>query len=151
MQHLESLLERAADEETMRNIASILLKYNSEHIVDYSKRYNLTDKKDESTDVSKVTTEVQEAKEQVASTVMEEVQEAKNIENDPLYIRLKQYRWDKSREEGNKPYFLYSNLVLEELVKSKPSNIEELMKIKGFGKVKCEKYGQDIISIIKED
>lgn len=132
-------------EKTMRSIADAMLKYDSEHIVDYSKKYKLDDKNNEEAKTEVL--ENQNSKEEVTSTVMKNEQD---IEKDPLYIKLKQYRWDKSREEGNEVNFLYSNLVLEELVKSKPSNMEELIKIKGFGKAKCEKYGEDIIRIIKE-
>lgn len=141
-------------EETMRKIAVVLMKYDSEHIVDYSKRYNLSYKNNENSDISKVMRVIQDTKEEVSSMVMkngsDEVIEI-DIEKEPLFIKLKEYRLNKSKEEGNKPYFLYSNAVLEELVKVKPSSIEELMGIKGFGKVKCEKYGEDIIKIIMEN
>ena len=137
-------------EETMRSIADVLLKCNSEHIVDYSKKYNLLSINNEDMDELKAISEIQETKEEVASTTTKNDQEEQAIEKDPLFIKLKQYRWDKSREEGNKPYFLYSNAVLEELVRLKPSNITDLMKVKGFGKAKCEKYGEDIIRIINE-
>ena len=48
-----------------------------------------------------------------------------------------------------KPYFVYNNEMMEEIIKMKPKNEEELIAIRGFGPVKIEKYGQDIIDIIK--
>lgn len=48
-------------------------------------------------------------------------------------------------------YFLYSNLQLEALVKAKPKNVEELRKINGFGNVKCERYGKDIVEIVNKN
>lgn len=68
----------------------------------------------------------------------------------PLYKGLRKYRLDKSREEKVKPYFLYSNLQLEALVKTKPKNVEELRKVNGFGNVKCERYGKDIVGIVNK-
>jgi superfamily II DNA helicase RecQ len=73
------------------------------------------------------------------------------IEQTKLYKELKQYRIEKSKEEGIKPYFLYSNIQLEEIVNKKPSTVVELKAIKGFGDVKCEKYGKDIIGIVREN
>lgn len=68
----------------------------------------------------------------------------------PLYLALKQYRLEKSREEGVKAYFLFNNAQLEELLAVMPQSIVQLKTIQGFGDVKCEKYGQDILRIIKD-
>ena len=56
---------------------------------------------------------------------------------------------NKAKEEKVKPYFVYNNEMMEEIIKMKPKNEEELIAIRGFGPVKIEKYGQDIIDIIK--
>lgn len=66
-------------------------------------------------------------------------------EDQVIHEKLKQFRLEKSHEEKIKPYLIYNNAELMELVKSKPQNIEELMNVKGFGKVKCEKYGDEIM------
>ena len=79
------------------------------------------------------------------------VETAENIENTPIYQALKKYRLNKSREERIKPYFLYNNSQLEEIIRISPKTIEELKKVNGFGDVKCAKYGQDIIKIIYEN
>ena len=49
-----------------------------------------------------------------------------------------------------KAYYLYTNVQLEEIIKLKPKTLNELANINGFGKVKCEKYGNDIIDIVKK-
>jgi len=77
------------------------------------------------------------------------VEEIVSIEKTSLYKELKEYRLNKSREEKVKPYFLYNNLQLEAIIRAKPKTVEELKEINGFGNVKCEKYGADIIYIIK--
>lgn len=113
-------------EETMYNIANSLLKYNSTYVIDYEKKYgvSLTIKKEDKP--------------------IDDVNEKESS----LYNQLKKYRLEKSREEKVKPYFLYSNSQLEAIVKAKPRTIEELKSIKGFGDVKCKKYGGDIVGIV---
>ena len=66
-----------------------------------------------------------------------------------LVDELKQSRLNKAKEEKVKPSFVYNNEMMEEIIKMKPKNEEELIAIRGFGPVKIEKYGQDIIDIIK--
>lgn len=96
-----------------------------------------------------------EVKTSVKESLREKDEEDKRVKEEllknPLYIKLKEYRLNKSKEENVRAYCLYSNSTLEELVKIKPKSIDELKSIKGFGEVKSEKYGADIISIIMEN
>ena len=125
-------------EETMYKISNILLKYNKEYSIDYSKMYNI-DKNNKN--------EIEETK-----TVQnnEDNAEKISIEQTELYKELKKYRLNKSKEEMVKAYYLYTNVQLEEIVKLKPKTLSELANINGFGKVNCEKYGSDIIDIVKK-
>ncbi|WP_053983668.1 HRDC domain-containing protein [Niameybacter massiliensis] len=66
-----------------------------------------------------------------------------------VYQALKQYRLEKSREEGIKPYFIYNNAQLEDLIWKAPKTLEEIQQVSGFGEVKVNKYGQDILKIFK--
>ena len=79
----------------------------------------------------------------------EEINE-NNIENTDFYKELKQYRYEKSKEESLKPYMVYKNEQIEEIIKKMPKNIGELKSIRGFGYIKCEKYGRDIIKIVEK-
>lgn len=47
-----------------------------------------------------------------------------------------------------KPYFIYNNNQLVDLISRMPRDKEELKKVAGFGEVKVEKYGKDIIEIV---
>lgn len=72
-----------------------------------------------------------------------------NINNDDeIRTNLKKYRLNKSKELNYKPYFIFSNKTLEELINKKPKNKVELKQIEGFGDKKIEMYGIDIIKII---
>jgi len=65
--------------------------------------------------------------------------------------KLKEYRIQCSREEKVKAYMIFNNNTLEDILEKQPSTPEELLSIKGFGKVKVEKYGKRIINIISEN
>lgn len=72
-----------------------------------------------------------------------------NINNDDeIRTNLKKYRLNKSRELNYKPYFIFSDKTLEDLINKKPKNKVELKQIEGFGDKKIEMYGIDIIKII---
>jgi len=58
---------------------------------------------------------------------------------------------NKSRAEGVKPYFLYNNAQLEDIIRVSPKTLEELKRVNGFGDVKCAKYGEDILRIVAEN
>lgn len=77
-------------------------------------------------------------------------EEVKEIDYEALYNQLKEFRLNRSREEKIKPYFIFNNKQLDELVEKLPKSIDELMKISGFAEKKCEKYGEEIISIVKQ-
>ena len=68
--------------------------------------------------------------------------------DEKIRYKLKDYRLKVSNKDNLKPYMVFSNDTMEEVISAKPRCIDELMKIKGFGPVKCEKYGEDIISIV---
>jgi superfamily II DNA helicase RecQ len=139
-------------EKTMYEIADMLIKHSKPQVIDYKKKYKLYDIKDNEI-IEKVDTQnievknkeiVQEEDKPVEQTVVE-------VEESTLYNELKKYRLDKSREEKVKPYFLYNNAELDEIVEVKPKTLEELRKVRGFGEVKCGKYGADIVEIVKRN
>lgn len=70
--------------------------------------------------------------------------------SDDLRQDLKKYRLKTSQENNYKPYFIFTNQQMENLIKLLPVTIDELKKINGFADIKCEKFGNDIISIIQK-
>lgn len=75
----------------------------------------------------------------------------KDLELDDLYQKLKTWRKAQAEEEKLPAFCIFSNQVLESIVKKRPQNKEELLNIKGFGEKKFEKYGKQILEIILED
>ncbi len=141
-------------ESSMYEVANALLKYNSEYVIDYKKKYGISINSESLKPANEITFKENEIVNVVEKEAEIEnkniIEELDSIEKNPLYKELKLYRLNKSREEKTKPYFIYNNLQLEAIIKAKPKTIEELNEVNGFGKVKCEKYGEDIIEIVKK-
>lgn len=67
-----------------------------------------------------------------------------------LYTTLKRWR-DMVCEETNLPiYMVAASKSLNEIATYLPMNARDLTKIKGFGKVKVEKYGDVILEIVQD-
>jgi hypothetical protein len=66
---------------------------------------------------------------------------------DGLRERLKQYRFETAKKENIKAYFIFNNEQMEDILATIPKTKEELLKIKGFGEVKVQKYGDGILEI----
>ena len=69
--------------------------------------------------------------------------------NKELFERLKVWRRIKANKENVKPYIIFSDSSLMEIVNILPKNLEELKEIRGGGEKKLQKYGEEIIDIIK--
>ncbi len=62
---------------------------------------------------------------------------------------LRSWRRAKSLEEKKSAYLIATNRELQMLAVYVPQTIEELGQIPGFGKVKTERYGNDLIEMLK--
>lgn len=69
--------------------------------------------------------------------------------DDQLIESLKKYRMNKAQEKNLPPYYIFNDITLNEIIAYKPTTIEELLSIKGFGPKKCDWYGEDILDIIR--
>lgn len=67
-----------------------------------------------------------------------------------LYERFRDYRLSVSKLEGVLPYMILSSNTLKEISGRYPLDEEQLKDIGGIGPVKINKYGEDIINIVKE-
>lgn len=92
-------------------------------------------------------TKIEEEKDKIIQCSSIEVAQ-RNSGSLQLFEQLKAYRLKTSREEGFKPYMVFNNEELNTLIEIKPKNKDELLKVKGFGSKKVEKYGDAIISIL---
>lgn len=68
--------------------------------------------------------------------------------SDRLIKDLRVYRWKTSQAEGIKPYYVFNDSQMMDLIRKLPSSQEELMTVSGFGQTKAEKYGPAILEIL---
>ncbi len=61
---------------------------------------------------------------------------------------LRSYRWNTSQAEGIKPYMVFNDKQMMDLLEKFPADKRELKQVMGFGDVKAEKYGAEIIEIL---
>jgi hypothetical protein len=86
----------------------------------------------------------------VAPQISEKQIDLLALEQTPLYQQLKKFRTEISQTEGVKPYVVFTNAELADLIAVNPRSLDELKKVKGFGEFKCQKYGPAIIEILVE-
>ena len=67
-----------------------------------------------------------------------------------LVAALKAFRLERSRQDKVKPYFIFNDAQMADLIEKNPKNKEELCQVSGFGPVKAEKYGKEILRILQE-
>ena len=72
------------------------------------------------------------------------------VEDTDLFKELKKYRLEKSRKEKIKPFFIYNDRQLKDLIAKMPKNNAELKKVAGFGETKANKYGEDVLRIVRK-
>lgn len=144
-EYIKKLLQESKDDpftdKDMYERADWFLSMHTPNQVDYTKKYF----RDEAIEkFEEIETE------QVSSSIeVVELKAITNIEETPLYKDLKQYRYEVSKKEGVKAYCIFNNAQMEALISAKPKSIDEIRAISGFGDLKCQKYGDAIIEILK--
>ncbi|MBN1068140.1 aldolase [Clostridium botulinum] len=147
------------DEECINNkeIENKDIEYNANNectIQDCEKNIDIQESNNESKSfkvpiIENVKEVIEEEKLSAKDVETEEVETNGQINNyNLLYSNLKQYRYNKAKEEKIQPYMIFSNEVLEQIIKNNPKSKEELLNIKGIGKVKVDKYGDEILEVI---
>jgi len=74
----------------------------------------------------------------------------KNIPNAELFSLLKHWRQSTANEMNVPVFMVLPQKSLAKLLVDLPSNMNELLKIKGIGKVKARQFGAEILEIIDE-
>lgn len=62
--------------------------------------------------------------------------------------KLKAFRLEQSRRENIKPYYIFNDAQMNDLLDKNPRDRQELLRVSGFGPVKVEKYGDIILQIL---
>ena len=90
---------------------------------------------------------VLKSQEKVICKLSEDMEE--KILNKELFNKLRLWRKDKANAQGIKPYIIFSDSTLMELANKSPQTKDELLSIRGMGEKKYEKYGEEILELIK--
>ncbi len=69
--------------------------------------------------------------------------------DEDLFLRLKQWRLDKAKEDKVSAFIVAHNTLLEELARRKPQTAQALLGVKGFGQNKLDKYGTELLEILQ--
>ncbi len=68
--------------------------------------------------------------------------------DEELFRRFKILRKNLSNKEGIRPYMVFSDTTIMDIINKLPRTNEELLNIKGLGEKKIIKYGKSIINLI---
>lgn len=66
-----------------------------------------------------------------------------------LFDLLKRWRLKKAKEAKVPPYIIFNDRTLKQLASSKPMDDNQLLMIDGLGKVKLERYGTELLEMIR--
>ncbi|HAX02528.1 MAG: hypothetical protein A2Y45_04525 [Tenericutes bacterium GWC2_34_14] len=129
----------------MREIAETIIKENKPIEYDFVKKLSLEMKPVVNEEV------IQPVKETVPiESENDKLDYNDNIPQTKLHGKLKRYRYTKAKELNIKPYFIFNNNELDQLLSIRPTSKEMFLTVPGFGEKKYEQYGEDIIALITE-
>jgi hypothetical protein len=134
--------ELAGSEKSMMEWAERILALHQPIQMDYTKKFE--EKLNEAASV-KPTEKVKEKPQLYTASVQGGLSD-----NEDLIKALKAFRLKKSREENVKAYYIFTDRQLMDLLDIKPTSKAELLNISGFGAVKTEKYGDEIVALLKQ-
>ena len=63
---------------------------------------------------------------------------------------LKEWRLSMSRAADVPAFVIFNDETLLDLVEVQPTNLDELLNVKGIGPVKAERYGKEILELVSK-
>lgn len=73
-----------------------------------------------------------------------------NVLNPELFDELKKWRKEKAIKQNIRPYIIFSDSSLIEIVNAMPETFDEMLEVRGVGTKKVESYGEEIINILNK-
>ncbi|MGA9876299.1 MAG: HRDC domain-containing protein, partial [Solirubrobacteraceae bacterium] len=58
--------------------------------------------------------------------------------------------WRLGRSEGKPAYTVAANAALEGVLRARPTNLDELIEVKGIGPTFCERHGESLLATLAE-
>jgi Superfamily II DNA helicase len=137
----EQSKEGTVSDERLLEWAQSYLNLHKEVVKDYTDKYE---------QFKIETVKAENPQELITNQKVEEIPAVsivENLEETDIFKEFKAYRLRKSREENIKPYFIFNDNQLKDLIAKMPRSKEELRLVAGFGEAKASKYGEDILQI----
>jgi ATP-dependent DNA helicase UvrD/PcrA len=69
--------------------------------------------------------------------------------DDPLYAALKQWRLRRATADDLPAYVVFHNATLAEIAGRRPRDLSELSAVPGVGPAKLERYGDEVLEVLK--
>jgi ATP-dependent DNA helicase PIF1 len=68
--------------------------------------------------------------------------------DETLFSKLRTWRMEQARRQSVAPFMVAHDATLQELARIKPVSVQKLLGVKGFGPMKVEKYGAELVALI---
>jgi superfamily II DNA helicase RecQ len=65
-----------------------------------------------------------------------------------VFEALRAWRLERARKDGLSPYIVAYDRSLRQVARERPSSLEELQDIQGFGPAKASKYGPELLQVL---
>jgi hypothetical protein len=157
IKRINQLSESERSENDMMDLGYSFLRYHKPNPVDYTAKYQIKENTTNANSQAEanrgygevVVKQIKPSEPVTTPAPVQAVSMETSHSSEQLIKELKAYRLKKCREENIKAYYIFNDNQMNELIEKKPQTPYQLKNVAGFGDAKVEKYGSDIISIIK--
>jgi DNA helicase-2/ATP-dependent DNA helicase PcrA len=72
-----------------------------------------------------------------------------SVSADPVFEALRSWRLETARQLGQPPYVVAHDTTLAAIAAARPGSIEALWRVKGIGPAKADRYGAEILGVVR--
>lgn len=87
----------------------------------------------------------------ITEPYIEDDEPVTEVKNDDVLEQLKQWRKDRAEADHVPLYMIAHNALLEDLAKRLPQDATSLLAVKGMGKAKVDKFGEEILAMTRKN
>jgi DNA helicase-2/ATP-dependent DNA helicase PcrA len=73
----------------------------------------------------------------------------RELSDDPVVQRLRDWRLQRSRDDGVPAYVVFDNKTLEEIAARAPADRGELAAVPGVGPKKLDQYAEEVLQLLR--
>src|SRR5207249_8184562 len=68
----------------------------------------------------------------------------------PLFDELRRWRRERAGQDGVPAYVVFADATLHEIAERKPATLHQLLSVRGVGSQKLQRYGADVLALVRE-